>query len=441
MVTNASDGASGPYGSVRDLPTFQELSQQVQAAKFLTRVIARSQRPKIVEVEREMDALAALVDEFYERLGPRNWVFHDQLSTTDVQRILNENADAPAAEAAFIGLYRDPENLIRWIRGLNRHEGLRARRAQISRAAKHYHADEHDSCVLQLIAVMDGFVNDFEPGDRRGLHTREPDEMAAWDSVVGHHMGLAHVMKTFTATIKKRRDDEVFELYRNGIVHGSITKFDNVVVATKAWNTLFAVADWADATNKSKEEKPVNPGWRDLGGTIMRQANYRRYSKEFTQSKLTQTMEGFESDEVVKRAATFLEAWEKGRWAQVAGFMPPMLRAPTTKGKHARDAKDTFGQFKLSEWSILSVERDQASAASVIASAVVDGLPRPLTFRMAYYADDDKVGIPGQELGQWKIAVWAPHTFMKEAACTVDHAAEPAHQRPPDASRSCSDQP
>ena len=50
---------------------------------------------------------------------------------------------------------------------------------------------------------MDGFVNDFEPDVRRGLASRDPDAMTAWDSVVGHHMGLTNALKAYK-TIKKR---------------------------------------------------------------------------------------------------------------------------------------------------------------------------------------------------------------------------------------------
>ena len=51
----------------------------------------------------------------------------------------------------------------------------------------------------------------------------------------------SNTTETFTKTIKKRVDSEVFEVYRHGIVHGSVVNFDNIVVATKAWNMLFAV--------------------------------------------------------------------------------------------------------------------------------------------------------------------------------------------------------
>lgn len=116
---------------------------------------------------------------------------------------------ADDAERRLIDLYRDPETT-KW--GLVRfkgRDGLRQRLHQIQRARKHYDADEFDSCVLQLIAVMDGFVNDLQPDVRKGLASRDPDDMAAWDSVVGHHLGLTDAMATFRTTIKKRVDEEV----------------------------------------------------------------------------------------------------------------------------------------------------------------------------------------------------------------------------------------
>jgi RIO-like serine/threonine protein kinase len=66
-------------------------------------------------------------------------------------------------------------------------------------------------------------------------------------------------MPTFKAPKKKRVDDEVFEVYRNGIVHGTVVNFNNVVVATKAWNMLFAVADWDSATTKAAAPAEPQP--------------------------------------------------------------------------------------------------------------------------------------------------------------------------------------
>ena len=65
-----------PYGSVRDLPSFRELEQQLSAMKLLAYFIGRRHRHKLIEIERQMEQLATTVDNFYERLGPSHWIFH-----------------------------------------------------------------------------------------------------------------------------------------------------------------------------------------------------------------------------------------------------------------------------------------------------------------------------------------------------------------------------
>ena len=132
----------------------------------------------------------------------------------------------------------------------------------VEHAREDYFNGRYYSVVLVLFSVMDGFVNDVDTSQRRGLHARDPSEMSAWDSVVGHHLGLSHAHAEFTKSTFKTSDEPVVELHRNGIVHGTLVNYDNVVVATKAWNRLFAVADWARSLAKEKAE----PGHRRLGG-------------------------------------------------------------------------------------------------------------------------------------------------------------------------------
>jgi hypothetical protein len=40
---------------------------------------------------------------------------------------------------------------------------------------------------------------------------------------VGHHKGLAHAHAAFTKSFKGTQTEPVYELYRNGIVHGNLT--------------------------------------------------------------------------------------------------------------------------------------------------------------------------------------------------------------------------
>ncbi len=414
-MTSASanqQGGASPYGSARDLPSFQEMFEQLQGAKVLTRFIARQERPRILQIERDVDRLVAVVDGFYERLGPRNWVFHDMMSLDDIQMILAETSSEREAEDRLIDLYREDETLDRWIMGIKQHEGLRARLHQIERAKEHYRNSQYDSCTLQLIAVMDGFVNDFEPSVRQGLASRDPDEMAAWDSVVGHHMGLTHTLKTFTRTIKKRIDEEVFEVYRHGIVHGSVTRFDNAVVATKAWNMLFAVADWARATRKSAQPKKVRPSWSDTWSMLQRHAAYKKYQERYEPTSITPASADFAESEVVEAASEFFEAWENRRWGHVARFEPPILAGLGSDGERARFARDTFSQYELGHWKLESIEFEQASTADINVTATINTEARRMRLRMILWNSEGKLAIPDEDGAEWRVGVWAPNTFF-----------------------------
>ncbi|MGW0646506.1 hypothetical protein ACWD0C_30510, partial [Streptomyces badius] len=225
------------YQSARDLPSFREAEQ----ALALLRLVP-SKRAEARALKQRMQRLEALVEAFYDLLSDKHWIFHDYLSLTVVETVLAESAqDAERAEAMLINHYRDSQQLGMMLLPLRKLPAMRRRQPLIDKAMEDYVAGRYYACVHVLLSVMDGFVNEFETV-RRGLHAREPEELHAWNSVVGHHRGLAHAHKTFTKGRTATQEEPVYELYRNGIVHGSILNYDNVIVATKAWNRLLAVA-------------------------------------------------------------------------------------------------------------------------------------------------------------------------------------------------------
>ena len=83
-MSDTSDTRSNkltPYGSAKDLPTYQELSQQLKVFKLLT-VFNRTQRQKIIDIEQQKERLVNVVDAFYERLGSSkldfSWAFRSR---------------------------------------------------------------------------------------------------------------------------------------------------------------------------------------------------------------------------------------------------------------------------------------------------------------------------------------------------------------------------
>ncbi|NKY37224.1 hypothetical protein HGA13_29745 [Nocardia speluncae] len=404
-----------PYGSAKDLPSYRELNRQIQVLGSITHLAMRTQRKPILAIRHDLDRLVAVVDEFYDRLGVRQWIFHDLLNIAEIEKILAQTTTAEAAEQRLIELYRDRDTLSLWILRLNAHHGLKVRRRQIQRAFEHYFSDEFDSATLQLIAVMDGFVNDFQPAARRGLAAREPAEMVAWDSVVGHHLGLTHAMRAFRKTFKKRVDVEVFEVHRHGMVHGSIVNFDNVVVATKAWCMLFAVSDWARATTNAAAPALPEPSWDTLWPQIQQHCAQRRFHEEFVPSQLLPGDPGFDDQDVVVQATAFLRAWQHQRWGLVAGFAPPPSTGQAKQS--AVQAKAMLERHRLGAFTISRVCFDVACAAKIHAKADLDGVPGEITFRMVSYGPTGALGIPGEPEVDWLLATWmAPRPVKPELA-------------------------
>lgn len=402
-------GKPQPYGSAKDLPTYRELSAKI---RFLSRI--PDQRAEIEQTRQDLDRLVTVVDAFYDRLGRRNWIFHESLSIDKVDAILTRTTTAVEAENRFIELYRNPDTMFWWITRLTARPGLTQRRHQILRAHDHYLADQFDSCAMQLIAVMDGFVNDFEPDERKGLSARAPEDMTAWDSVVGHHLGLNHAMKAFSRTIKRRIEEEIFEVHRHGIMHGSIVNFDNIVVATKAWNMLFAVADWARATTQAGQAPPPTPTLKTLLPQIVEHARRQQYRKQFVASTLSPSDEGFALHDVVVRANGFLDAWQHRRWGLVALFAPAP-RAGKAK-QSAVGAKRLLQRHELREYTLVKVTFDVGGGAEIRARVQLDGRCREMTFRMILQNDAGELAIPGDADADWYLAMWMVPSAVELAA-------------------------
>ena len=365
-----------PYGSARDLPSYQEMARLIQGGKLLTRFVARNQRSGFLKIEQQLNHLVASVDRFYARLGPQNWIFHESLNVSAVEAILDQTSTCEEAEQRFIELYRDEANLGFWTRRLRDVEGLRERAHQIERAREHYCAGQFDSTALHLIAVMDGFVNDFEPDRRHGLAFRHPDAMTAWDSVVGHHLGLTNALKAYGKPIKKRVDEEVYQLHRHGIVHGTITRFDNVVVATKAWNMLFALVDWAAASGKAREPETPKPTFRGIVRQIVTTARMKARMAGWEPSRLSVSDARFEDHEIHKLTVEFLTSWRDRNFGTLARFPSRRFdKGEATLKRIAGRLREDFEGFVLSKFRVTELDNTVPAIWLSSGEATVNGTP------------------------------------------------------------------
>jgi hypothetical protein len=402
--------SAGPYGSALDLPSVISLLTQIQGMKLITRFVLRNQRQSMLDLEREVRKLAGMVDRFYELLGPRNWIFHDALDVPTVERLLALPADQ--AERALIDWYNDPEALRFPVGRLDRFPQLQVRMGLIKMAEADFHAGRYYATVLALLSVMDGFVNDIDTAERKGLHAREAEDMTAWDSVVGHHMGLTRAHASFTRSFHKTSSEPVTELYRHGIVHGVLTNFDNDVVAAKAWNRLFAVADWATSLEKQKAEPKAHSSWRETWNQLRENAEAKKALDIWRASSAEQGDATFDSDEVVLQTRDFLAAWQDRNFGRMAEFMSPLVAARTL-GRTAGQVREEYSDKILTRFDLERV--DHAAAALTYVDVALSLGPDRLLGRMRWTRSgpDGRTVTPNRP-GVWRLMSWTVSSIVHE---------------------------
>ncbi len=410
-----------PYGSASDLPSVKEMEKQITAFKLLGFLLSKEQRTELKGLQREHRRIVSIVDRFYDHLGERNWVFTGDLNLTAMEEVANAK-DSETAELRLIAYYNS-ENRIEFPLGrLHRFDAMRPRIPLLRKALVDYHEGRHYSTVLVLLSVMDGFVNDFDTSIRQGLHARSEEDMVAWDSVAGHHLGLSHAHGSFLKGFYKTDTTEIIDLYRNGIMHGMLVNFDNKTIATKAWNRLFAVADWADS--RELRAKPIESTptlreslgrWKEIQGQKAKLDGWQPYEYE-------PSLSPGDPSGVPLICADFLEKWEKRQWALVGAHFMQFGSIKSSVGQLAVEAKDLYKSLDLTYWKLLRIRHTAAAVAHADVELLVNGKTY-LTDLRWIHVDSSGTAASDWEEGQWVLSMYGPSHFLKPEAIAKDSGA------------------
>ena len=236
--------------------------------------------------------------------------------------------------------------------------------------------------------------------------------MVAWDSVVGHHMGLTHAHVSFTKTFRKTSSAPVTELYRHGIVHGMLTNFDNDIVAAKAWNRLFAVCDWATSRQKQRDEPTPRQSWRELAGQIRENAEAKKALNQWRPWTAQRGDTAFDANEVVRLSRDFLDAWQARNFGRMAELMSPLV-ASETLGKTAGEVREAYFEKILKGFDLERVDHHAAALAYVDVDLTIG--PDRLAGRMRWArGGPDGVTVTPNRPGAWRLMTWTSDAIMYE---------------------------
>lgn len=401
------------YKSAMDMPSFVELKRRADGLTLLGSLLSRKERDMIRDLTAEMQALAADVDGFYDRLGARHWIFHDRLPTTVVRDEVLAADSVEDAERALCAVYEDPDRVRFMVVATMRFPEMRARQKLLELARRDFEEGRYYSVVLLLLTVMDGFVNDVQK-IHKGLHAREAEEVQSWDTAVGHHMGLTATQASFRKSYSKRIDTEVFDLARNGILHGNITSYDNLIVACKAWNRLFAVVDWASSLENEAKPKEPDPTWPQLLQRVKELGEQKKANKEWVASSgSAESPDDYASHPTMTFASEFLTLWMRSNWGHLASRFMPIGKAESGKAKPA-EVRSAFAPYRLEGFRVLSYETQTPAIAEVQAELQVGGQTFPAVLRMTYVNEDGDVRVEGVQDGEWRMVWRSPDMYGRD---------------------------
>jgi hypothetical protein len=371
----------------------------------------KGERRKFDELETQLRSMCDTVDRFYDTLGPRNWIFHEYLPVDDIKGWLDDGT-TEAVEEKLITYYQNRDTLERNVQLACRSlPAMHRRLPLIQLAMDDYFAERHYSTVHLLLSVMDGFVNEFETV-RRGLHAREIEELDASNTVVAHHMGLAKAHTTFRRAKSKTTDEPVFELYRNGIVHGSILNYNNEIVASKAWNRLFAVADWAMAREKEKIPAKAKPTWRELFTGLVDLDRHRKALDAWQPQALHTGDEDLENHPAYLACHDFLILWRRKNYKGMSELISHTAHKTYPKQMIVK-VRQRYERRTLGEFEIVEVHNSAPAVCEVTVNVTVEGAKRVARMRWLH-EDEDGHTVSASLPADWRLSVWWPATFLSD---------------------------
>lgn len=403
---------------VNQLPSIKNLRESLCGFKILALYFGNEEtNHEIARIESEISRMVDIVGGFYNHLGHRNWVFSDYLNLDRMESVSRAKS-YDEAEAILISYLREDGVLASQVRRLNKFPDMRPRLHLLEKAAQDYIEERYYSSVLVTVSVADGFVNDINKGQRKGLHARTPEELETEDSVATIPIGLPAFQKEFSKTVGSRVDDEVHEVMRHGLMHGMLTNYDNVYVASKAWCMLFAVCDWAD--DKLREAESVKQEERDSPEELIRifedavithQENLetQRLLDEWKPHQVDLSNPSHEDESVISDITGFLESWKDRNYGKLSSYFPNFTHR--TPGQLAGEARELFSDHLIQAYAIELIERNAASVA--IATLLIEGDNGSWRAKIRFVKYKDNEPVADWEAGTWKAMHYGVDPFRE----------------------------
>lgn len=386
-----------------DIPSMKEMNDQIGNLSLFGLLLNVEMKAELLKLKGNFKSFVETIDKFYSTLGNQNWIFHEMLNLDQIHDILSNPGED--YQEKFISIYTNKENLDFFIRQLGSLDQMKIRNDLILKAKNDYLLGRYYSTVFILLAIIDGFVNDFER-QHKGFHARDESEFGSLDSVVAHHQGISRIHRIYTKTCSRTSADPVFELYRNGIMHGTILNFDNIVVATKAWNLLFSIKDWAVAKLKEEQPKKQEKSWREIFSQLKDNQQAKQDLEQWSPYEIGLEDSNISDESVYISCNQFLNLWKHKNYGDMSKFT--MTTLMKFQGSLApKLIRDIYSNFTLEDYEIQKINHCAPAISEVSIQLKLKGSSNGVKiFRWIYEdADGRPLTFNGNIKGSWRLVI------------------------------------
>ncbi len=405
-----------------NLLSLNKLQSDIKAMKLLALFLKPDQRKQLRDLEKQLDNMVTQTSAFNERLSPYGWCAYDSMSFALIESANDafEKSGIEAAEQVLINYYTDDvSKIVHWIK--NSSDAFFVRNNLIDRFFEDHFAGRYYASVPLALIIVDGAVNDFTKS--KGFFA-EGTSVDAWDCLVGCSDGLSKLKGIFNQNRTKTNTERITLPYRNGILHGRDLNYANEYVSCKCVALMFAIADWmkmknSEPTRKEKYEKSLNPP--PIRESLSRLAENKKIREEISSWKKRSVIVGedipasgkaedYTEYPYIVKIVEMLDAWKNRNYGKLSIHLQRMFPSSLSAGKRAGECRKIFENKILNFFKIIEVEERACALSKVVVrvSFTTDKEPKEatLTFGCVYESNDNRVGVPWRNNGNWMLMPW-----------------------------------
>ncbi len=404
-----------------ELPSLRKLKNDAALSIPLTSLFAPHLVKTATDLHEKVSALEKQIELFTDRFSDRGWCIYDSMKSSVVEKANQtfEKDGIEAAEQVLLGYFKgDVRDVVHCIK--NSDSTFMCRYCLIQHCFEEHFQEHYYASVPLALVIIDGAVNDFTRS--KGFFA-DGTNTDVWDCLVGCSSALTKVKAIFTKNRTSTNHEPIMMPYRNGILHGRDTSFDNEYVSCKLIALMFAVADWMkmkknEEDRKRKFEETANPPpMHELISQIKQNAIDR---EQIALWKKREISVGNDVPEMAKSekycdypyiipVIKMLEAWRIKNYGALSIYLEKMFPYDKDVNKRAGSCRALFQHKDLKGCKLVSVKEKGCCMSQVefYVSWHYDAQQYCGIMRFGVlYQNNENNALPWRNNGTWTLVPW-----------------------------------